>query len=164
MGVDESGDALSQRQPDAAFAAAKREMARLAASEGAVDLSHDDLDSERLESTRVGLREVRHRVQLQQSAFNSIMALVAVMVMTAIGLSIVLMSMYSQKDGFDWHAALLVGGFLLPATIMSVGLLRATFPRDEEKHGGIELPSMQALKELREVFDTVFARRNASGD
>lgn len=129
-----------------------------AAPRHAKPLKPGDLISADAESSTLGLKEHLHRIDLQRSAFSGALSLAVILMMAAMFLAFVTMYLYATSDKFDWHAALLVGALVAPATFITVGLLRAAFPRpkgDSGKDDDTGIVSIDTLKQLKELVDLV---------
>lgn len=114
------------------------------------DLSAGDLDPADALTTNLGLQEHAHRVGLQRTAFRGAMAIATVLLATAMALSGSAVYLYGHRDRFDWHVALLVAAFIVPATVITVALLRAAFPKSAPDETTV--PALQATRDLVEVL------------
>lgn len=124
----------------------------------ATQLRPGDLISSDAEATNLGLKEHQHRIGLQRSAFSGAMSLAMILMMAALVIAFCAMHLYASSDKFDWHATLLVGALVAPATFIMVGLLRAAFPRqkgDSSKDDDTGIVSIDTLKHLKELVDLV---------
>lgn len=86
------------------------------------------------------------------------MSLVVILMMSALVVAFFAMYLYASMAKFDWHATLLVGALVAPATFITVGLLRAAFPRpkgDADRDDSTGAVSIDALKQFGEVLKSL---------
>lgn len=83
--------------------------------------------------TDLGIKEHAHRMDMQQSLFSSALAFAALLYMVAVAMGFIMLWMLNEKPSLHWHASILVGAFIIPPTIIVVGLMRALFKEQKSK-------------------------------
>lgn len=97
------------------------------------DLLSGTVPEAKKQTTGMGLEEHHHRLSLQRSLFNTALGFAALLYLSAIGMGVILIGMLHDKPSLHWHASILVAAFVIPPTLITVGLMRGIFKDKEEK-------------------------------
>lgn len=106
-----------------------------------------------------GAEEHRHRLNLQRSLFSSGLAFAALLYMTALAMGFILLYMLNQNPDIHWHASLLIAAFVIPPTIIVLGLVRSIFGDKKQKDDdAIGVPIADMTKEVMKKALDVLAK------
>jgi hypothetical protein len=114
----------------------------------------------------IALDEFKLSQNQKKSLFNAALALAVVLYITAISLTFVLMV---TKDGnTDWHASFLVAAFVVPPTVIIIGMMKSVYPvkqngKDSEKNDDIGIPLADISKEIMKKGFEVIAKQGIQG-
>lgn len=119
---------------------------------GGFDLAKGDLSEKSEQSADFGLQTFEQNYRFRDSVFQSAISLCITLYLVAIVLAVVLvchMINLPKDKTFYWQSYLLVLTFVLPPTLILVGLMRGVFPKsekDSDKDGGFLGPASAAIK------------------
>lgn len=117
-----------------------------------VDLSADELSPEQRKASLFAIESMQFQQGQQASAFSIAAAIAVLLYMTA-GIFGGAVLYQSTDKQMDWHTWLIAVSFLLPPTIITVALIRAVYPKQQEKESAVK--SLPAADFFRELFRTM---------
>lgn len=99
-------------------------------------------------TSSMGLEEHSHRLNLQRSLFSSVLSFAAMLYMVAVAMGFLLIGKLNDNANLHWHASLLIAAFVIPPTVLTVGLMRGIFKDKNEKKDNPEDASHQSILDI----------------
>ena len=96
----------------------------------------------------MGLEEHSHRLNLQRSLFSSVLAFAAMLYLVAVVMGFLLIGKLNDNANLHWHASLLIAAFIIPPTVLTVGLMRGIFKDKDEKKDPPEDATHQSILDI----------------
>lgn len=96
----------------------------------------------------MGLDEHNHRLNLQQSLFSSVLSFAAMLYMVAVAMGFLLIGKLNDNANLHWHASLLIAAFVIPPTVLTVGLMRGIFKDKDGKKDPSEDAGNQSIMDI----------------
>lgn len=110
------------------------------------------------QTSNMGLEEHSHRLNLQRSLFSSVLAFAAMLYMVAVGMGFLLIGKLNDNANLHWHASLLIAAFVIPPTVLTVGLMRGIFKDKDEKKDPSDDATNQSMAEIGKEATKEFAK------
>lgn len=100
------------------------------------------------QTSSMGLDEHNHRLNMQRSLFSSVLSFAAMLYMVAVAMGFLLIAKLNDNANLHWHASLLIAAFVIPPTVLTVGLMRGIFKDKNEKKDNPEDASHQSILDI----------------
>lgn len=101
------------------------------------------------DAATLGIREHHQFLNLRQSLFSSVLALVTLLYMTAIVAAGLLLNKLVDNQDLHWHASILVAAFVVPPTVLLIALMRGILKgKEPEKDESFSFPMADLMKEV----------------
>lgn len=125
-------------------------------SVSAEDLSAGTLSDADSKDADLGLKEQQHRFSTERTLFNSVLCFAAILYMAAMVFGGILLYSLQTHPEIHWHASLLIGGFIVPPTVICVALIRGVYSKEkavaasssDAKEEPFPMPAAELFKEF----------------
>ncbi|WP_265655763.1 hypothetical protein [Verminephrobacter aporrectodeae] len=104
----------------------------------AEDLSTENAPIQNPDVTNIGLEEQKHKLNTEQCVFKWTLRCASILFVVAISIAVIILFMLNANPQIHWHASLLVTAFVIPPTVIVIGLLRSVSKmkgNDKDDHG-----------------------------
>lgn len=130
---------------------------------GNPDLSAGGLPAVQTQRISLATEESAHRINQQRTLFSSLIALIVLLYMIGAVFSGIALYIASQgQPKVDWHTWLLGLTFIIPPTVLSIVLVRATYSRPQQDDATENLPALNLMKEVAKACADAFKAAKGS--
>lgn len=125
------------------------------------DLAGGKVTPEKREQIGLGIQEHEQFLSHRQSLFSAALALATVLYIAAIGIALVMLGLLASNEKLHWHASLLVAAFIIPPTVIVIGLMRGIFRSGNSDKDDTGIPFVDMTKDVyKEVMKRGFDSLN----
>nr|WP_313657454.1 hypothetical protein [Achromobacter ruhlandii] len=116
------------------------------------DLSAGGLSANQAERISLATQESAHRINQQQTIFSSLLSLIVLLYLIGAVFSGVALYLAAQGvNKVDWHTWLLGLAFIVPPTVLSIVLVRASYYSNSTQDKGDASDNLPALSLVKEI-------------
>ena len=110
------------------------------------------------QTSNMGLEEHSHRLSLQRWLFSIVLVFALMLYLVAIIIGLMLINMLRDHSELHWHASILIAAFIIPPTVITVGLMRGIFKDKDEKKDPADDAANQSIVDIGKEATKEFAK------